>query len=160
MDRVPYRRIKPPRDSGASQRFAKPRFENEKISFGETIVVQFIISGILMVAVLLICLVDIGPLTSLRGGLRQVLAGATTVGEFTAEVRHFGQEWLNFESEPIAERLGLPVFYIPELSFIDPQDNSPAIYEESFNLQCPPTAYYEHSNPQIPGPLVSPGLWD
>jgi len=97
---------------------------------------------------------------SLRGGLRQVLAGATTVEAFTAEVRHFSREWLNTEPEPVTELLDLPVFYIPEPSFIDTQYNLPEAYEQYYHLQPAPTAYDEHSNPQIPGPLTSPGLWD
>ena len=160
MDRAPYRRVTPPRSGGASQHFVKPQFGNEKISFRETMIVQLIISGVLMAAVLLICLVDIGPLASLRGGLRQVLAGAITVEAFTTEVRHFGREWLNLEPEPAAELLDLPIFSIPEFSPIDSQDSSPAVYEEFFDLQPAPTAYEQYPNPQIPGPLVIPGLWD
>ena len=166
MDRVPYRRVTPPRNGAASQHFGKPRLEHkpdhddEKISFGENMIVQFIISGILMAAVLLICLVDIGPMMSLRSGLRQVFAGATTVEAFSAEVRHFGREWLNLEPEPATELLDLPIFSIPEFSPIDSQDNPPAVYEEFFNPQPAPTAYEQYPNPQIPGLLVSPGLWD
>jgi len=139
--------------------YAKPKLGSEKITLGETMVVQLVLSGILIMAVFLICLVDIGPLTSLRGGLRQVLAGATTVEAFTAEVRHFSQEWRSPETEPI-NTLDLPVFFIPELSLIYPYDNPFAEYEEFFDLQLPSSAYNEHSNPQIPGPLMSPGLWD
>jgi len=121
--------------------------------------VQFIISGILMAAVLLICFADIGRLVSLQGGLRQALAGATTVEELTEEVRHFGREWLNIEPEPATELLDLPMFDFPEFTF-EPQGDPSAVYEEYFNPQPQPMAYEQYLNPQIPGPLVSPGLWD
>ena len=163
MDRVPYRRITPPRDSKISSNEGTYRQgldvnklvsnpDNEKITPGETLLVQLIISGVLMLAVLLVCLINIGPLVSLRSGLRQVLTGATTIEEFATEVRHFSQEWLNVEPTPITEEPETPIFYFPELPLVNPQGISP--------VQNPPTAYEETLNPQLPGPLVSPGLWD
>ncbi|MCL2286966.1 MAG: preprotein translocase subunit SecG [Firmicutes bacterium] len=138
MNRVPYRRVTPTRNSDN---------HNNKITVGETMVVQLIICTVLMVAVLMASFTEIGPMTIIRGGLQQVLQGATTAEEFTAEVRHFRREWLGFNADRTTEELDLPLFYIPTQN-------------EAFDLQPPPMAYEEHSNPQTPGPLVSPGLWD
>jgi len=163
MDRVPYRRVTPPRNNDAktndsiyvSRRQTQPHCENDQISRVENMTIQLIISGVLMLVVLVISLVDIGPLASLRTGLRQVLSGATTFNEFTTEVRHFGQERLNFGGGTITQTPEhvptIPAFYFPQ--------HPPTLQEETINIDLLPTAY-DLPNPQIPGPLVVPGLWD
>jgi len=166
MDRVPYRRITPPRNNDFNtfntnenmyvrRHQTQPHRESEPISRMESITIQLIISGVLMLVVLVISLADIGPFASLRNGLRQALSGATTFNEFTTEVRHFSQEWLNFGGGTTTEipehAPTTPVFYFPE--------HTPAMQEETINIDLPPTAY-DFLNPQIPGPLVVPGLWD
>ena len=148
MDRVPYRRVTPPRDRGIDSgrstyiHRAASKPESEPITGADNFKMQLTICALLMLAVFAICLVDIGPFVTLRTGLRQVMAGATTFGELAADVRGFGQQQ-NAYYPPIYE---LPV---PMLPF------PPIVYEEIL----PPTAY-EMLNPQTPGPLVVPGLWD
>ena len=145
LDRVPYRRVTPPRGS-AIPRDIPVKPQEKTTSTIETVIIQFMISGALMVLVLLISLLNISPFAPLRDGLRQILAGAATVEEFTQEMRHFGYEWLNIGAELPAETLDLPVFESPQTF-------------ETYEIPKP-TAYDEHLNPQIPGPLRSPGLWD
>jgi len=93
--------------------------------------------------VLVICLVDIAPLVSLRDRLGHVLNGATTIEEFAADLRQFSEDWLGFEAEP------------PEAPLAEP--DFPSIQEP---LHIPLTAYEEPINPHVPGPSMSPGLWD
>lgn len=139
MNRVPYRRVTPPRSGGTSRiDFDKP--QEHKTSIYETVIVQAIISGLLLAVVLVICLVDIGPLVSLRGRLGQALDGATTVEEFAADIRQLRETWL-YTTQP----------QTPEEPPPPPMLYSPTI---------PLTVYDEPINPQIPGPSMGPGLWD
>jgi len=149
MDRVPYRRVTPPRNGAVANvrtiAHGSNRETSDVITTGETIVVQFIISGVLMLAVLLICLVDVAPMVTLRGGLRQVLAGATTVDEIITDMRQLG---LFLQEPPAEEQQPLPLqhIYTPQLQ---PPPTTPlTAYEE------------EASNPQSPGSSATPGLWE
>ena len=151
MNRVPYRRVTPPRDGNAIE-FNKRQDRPAKASFGETIIVQAIISGLLLAVVLVICLVDIAPLVSLRGRFGQVLDGATTIEEFSADIRQFRDNWLGApEIEQIeqTEQIEQPQ---PE----EPPAPPPMLYSPTIPL----TVQEEPINPQIPGPSMGPGLWD
>jgi len=168
MNRVPYRRVTPPREGVGYVRTAenihKPIVSRQpdtpdSISAAQNFVLQLIISGVLMLAVLIICLTDITPLVELRSGLRNVLAGATTPRELVADVRDLGNEWLGF-SEP--EDYEVPTFYMPDSPFV-PRDYPLTVFEETYQTyqeqETPPTADYL-PNPHVPGLLVTPGLWD
>jgi len=120
---------------------------------GETIIVQGIVSGLLLAIVLVICLIDIGPLVSIKGGLYRALEGATTVEEFSATMQRFGQNWLNTEPGTIIQE---EIPQVPQLE--TPPLDTQAITQDEQNI--PLTAYESLPNPHIPGPLVSPGLWD
>ena len=152
MDRVPYRRIMPSRRDGTRNNYAQ--HDQNEITPGETVIMQCIISGILMVAVLIICLVEIAPATSLREGLRQALSGANTVEELLADVRNFGEEWLDWTAQPAPVLTEFPTsYYYENPPVLLPPATSPEYY-------YPLTAAPESSNPQSPGPSVVPGLWD
>ena len=169
MDRVHYRRVMPSRyandESSHSRRHTERSMsrtsgeEQSEITAGETIILQCIISGILMVAVLLVCLVDIGPTHIMKDGLRQALAGASTVNELVTDVRTFGEEWFDWgisepqtsEQAPLEQADPYGVHSPPSITL--PPATSPEYY-------FPMTVNPEESNPQNPGPSVVPGLWD
>ena len=155
MDRVPYRRITPPRD-GVPHKHS--RRQSETITVGETILGQSIISGLLLVVVLLICLIDIAPMVSLRQGLRQVLAGATTLEELTAEAQQFRLDWQNRNYAHPAEEL--PEVPFPALPLGIQNPPVEAAENPSPPLYTLPLTAEEPLNPQIPGPSAVPGLWD
>lgn len=196
MDRAPYRRVTPPRRNRETYSHRTSRYtphsppDDRAVTRGETLLAQTIISGILMLVVLMICVVDIAPLVSMRAGLRQVLAGATNVEEVVADVRRFNQDWLAGDTEEYQPALSIPVnppildrpppnsnspLSNPQFS---PDSNSPLLNpqpspesnlplhiqsEPTFHIyqeDHPLTAEEAPSNPQIPGPSTVPGLWD
>jgi murein DD-endopeptidase MepM/ murein hydrolase activator NlpD len=76
---------------------------NEEPTAAENVIMQCIVCGILIVAVLLISMMDSAPTAALRYGLRQVLSGAETVSELITEVRYHGGEFIGWgptETEP------------------------------------------------------------
>lgn len=114
MNRAPYRIVTPPRNNAPNIR---PRqatsAETIVISKGETLIVQAIISGVLLLAVLLVSMIDIAPLSTVRNGLGNAFAGATTWEELVTDVREFGAHWLNIDAANegtinIQEPLALP----------------------------------------------------
>jgi len=128
------------------------------------VIVQCIISGIILVVVLMISLVDIEPASALRDGLRETLAGASNVEELMTDIRAFGEEWLNwapsetpeypaeqYQFTPTQYDTGYEIYQPPGILL--PPATSPEYY-------FPLTAEPESSNPQNPGPSVVPGLWD
>jgi len=147
LNRVPYRRVTPPRNGTASQ-IEFNRRKDRPASIGETIIVQAIISGLLMAVVLIICIVNIAPLVSLRGRLGQALDGATTVDEFANDIRQFRDNWLVTPHIEPTDQIEPPE---PEEPPAPPLIYSPTI---------PLTVQEESINPQIPGPSMGPGLWD
>jgi len=128
--------------------------QSETVTSGETIIMQCIISGIILVAVLLIGLLDTAPTATLRGGIREALTGATTVNELTTDIRIFGEEWLGWESSAPH----IPIIPLPEA--VTPDIPAISITIEETVDPPPLTAYDEVLNPQIPGPSATPGLWD
>ena len=154
MDRVHYRRVKPSSGTGGVRNYHTQ--QNEYITPGDTLIMQCIVSGILLVVVLLIGLVDAAPTAALRDGLREVMVGANTIDELTTDIRHFGETWLGWETQTPSPVADIPIIPLPE----------PTIVESPFFNEHPPgslplTANDELlSNPQIPGPSAVPGLWD
>jgi len=145
VNRVPYRRVTPPRNGSLAEHDCSHK--NEKITTRETILVQAIISGLLLTVVLLICLVDIAPMVTLQDGLRQVLSGPTTMQELSSEIEQFRTGQLTHIIEPAEEMP--PPSTIPVLPVGWSETSLP--YR---------TATEEPINPQSPGPSVVPGLWD
>jgi hypothetical protein len=76
MERVPYRRY----------RGQEIRHEREKSALGETLLLQGIISGIILIAVLLISIITFVPLAPLQNALYEALAGPITVAELAGEL--------------------------------------------------------------------------
>ena len=103
MDRVPYRRVATSRDTTERYYEKNQPAEGKSINFGETLIMQAVVSGILLIFVLAVSILDIAPAISLRGVLRQTLTGATTVGEFAQEVRDAGNHWLGWDFGQIQE---------------------------------------------------------
>lgn len=178
MDRVPYRRVKPSRLSevaGVNPGFrhagdrrnirdfsARRDFnENEEPTTQENVILQCIISGILVVIVLLVSLVNIAPAVAVRDGLRNALSGPTTVQELFYDARAFAEDVLgpSPETEPeafpdypfygLSEPISPYILTPPDLSAI------PVLEHENTLTEA-----VEVLNPQIPGPSVTPGLWD
>ena len=167
MDRAPYRRVTPPRQRGADyQREYNGSIKDESISHGETLIMQCIICGIIMVLVLIARMTDIAPAASIRGGINQVLSGAETLDELITDVRQFGSDWLGWEWQP-AETVTTPdEFYIPQIDFTDelPSYNlehtalPSTDYTGTYTEYLPPAADDQVSNPTVPEPTVTPGL--
>jgi len=144
MERVHYRRVSPSRNiSGGYSPTARNYHEQEtEITPGETIIMQCIVSGVIMVCVLLISLVDIAPTLTLRDGLRQALAGATTVDELVTEIQSL--EWLEFGTteSPATE----PVFHENEIQE-SVQPNLKLPYDTGTLLPMPPATSPEYYFP-------------
>ena len=145
MNRVPYRRITGGGYSRNGTTYRSHQKQPEAITPAETIILQSIISGIILVAVLLVGLVDSAPTMTLREGIRQTLVGANTINELTTDVRNFGETFLGWESTTTVE---FPIILLPEMPF------------PTMQIEQPLTANEEPLNPQIPGPSATPGLWD
>ena len=115
MERVPYRRVSPSRHE--RETYGRARYERQEpdgvVTPGETVIMQCIVCGILIVAVLIITMVDIAQ--PLRDGLRQALHGAHTVDELITGVRNIGDE---------LGELGVPTFTpVSSPSFISSRTN-------------------------------------
>lgn len=150
MNRVPYRRVTPPRNDT----FETPEEKNEGVSAGETVMAQLVISGVLVILVFFIGIMNVGPLVSFRNGLRQALAGATTVGELAEEIRHFGYEWQNAGTDQGNDTLDLPLFDLPNV-LLEPIESI-----ESMITANETTNETADETPSEPTDLESPGLWD
>ena len=115
MDRVPYRRVTPPRNSTAT-RTTGTSYNSQKIKPAETenpntLLPKIIISGLLLLAVLVICTADF--LEPLRGGLQDILSGAVTVQDLSERVLSFGRDQLGYaptlyEPTPTTTPLAVP----------------------------------------------------
>jgi len=175
MDRVPYRRVTPPR-TGASKVIESPRSEHvnqeESISHGETLIIQCIICAVIFVFVLIITMTNIGPAATMRGGLEQVLTGAETLDELVTDARQLGSQWFGWEPVEdlyVPEEFYSPTWEYPVIETEEPNDPTDLYdtYEYTYTEQqeypqtnYPPAADYESSNPTVPEPTVTPGLWD
>jgi len=167
MNRTPYRRVTPSRRGGGDTRHEYEDEKSETISRGETLIMQCIISGVLMVLVLIASMADIAPAHTVRNGISQVLSGAETLDELIADIRQFGADWLDLGIAPI-ETAAPEEFYIPSTGFPDmppplnpEQTNLPyTYYENPYTDHLPPAAEDQASNLTVPEPPVTPGLWD
>ena len=170
MDRVPYRRVSPPRNGTAASREYDHHENENAISPGETLIMQCIICGIIMVFVLIAGLTDIAPAVAIRGGISQVLTGAETLDELMTDVRRFGAEWFGWE--PVEDDAAPGQYYAPAEYFDPPATNFesailPTDYEYITDREYideyineTPAADQQVSNPAVPEPPVTPGLWD
>lgn len=172
MNRVPYRRVMPSRlNSGSGRgtmRRGTSRNENDEPTTGETMILQCIVSGILVVFVLLVSLINIPPANALRDGLRQTLSGAETPRELLYEARHFGEEFLwgpSPETEPESfpeyhPALDIYFDYPYEVFPFDSQPFTEIIPLPPLEPQQYPATADEVPNPQFPVPSGVPELWD
>ena len=151
MERTPYRRITPSRHSGGTHEREHDTGRGETVSNGETLIMQCIICGIIMVFVLIASMTDIAPAATLRSGITQVLSGAETLDELITDIRQFGSDWLDLDIAP-------PTTVIPD-EFNIPAINFP-YYENTITDHLPPAADNQVSNLTVPEPPVTPGLWD
>ena len=164
MNRTPYRRITPRGHRGGGEYpHEHDTNRDDTVSSGETLIMQCIISGIIMVFVLIASMTDIAPAATLRRGITQVLSGAETLDELIADVRQFGTDWLDFEFRPPVTTTP-DEFYIPTTGFPDEpfsleQTARPYTYYENTN-HLSPAADDQVSNHTVPEPPVTPGLWD
>ena len=133
MDRVPYRRV----TNRSKVNYEPQQKETTGITAGETVIVQCIICGILLVVVLLVSLLEFSA--PFRGGINEILTGATTVQELLDDVISFTETIAITESVPeINSEIVPEIFYYTPLTADD----------------------YEPLNPQIPGPSAVLELWD
>ena len=171
MDRVPYRRKTPPRHKSAPMGEYSGYNENderdETISYGENLILQCIISAVILVVVLVAGMTDIAPSAAIRDGISQVLSGPETFHELVVDVRSFGAEWLGWEDaatvEPLTD-IAAPAYDYYELDSTPGFDDYPDTDLSSDIDEY--SNYYENypadeaSNPAVPEPSVTPGLWD
>jgi hypothetical protein len=130
-----------------------PPRESETAARGETIILQSIISGVLLIFILMISMLNAAPTAVLRDGLREILSGANTPQELMTDVRSFGGEFFGWGP-------ALPKETPQEIQQIPAQTQAPAQPQEAFELPVTPTLTTEEtSNPQIPGSSAAPELW-
>ena len=109
MPRVPYRRISPRHDTP----------HHEPGAPGETLILQSVLSGVILVVVMVITLVSVPQTAALRDGFGLALSGPTTLGEVVYATRQqaatlTGWEWLA-PPTPAGEDAPIPpgAFYYP-----------------------------------------------
>ena len=110
MERAHYRRVTPPRFSRQKTKSTPPPQEREQYDdfpetshFGETFIIQSIISGIILIFVLGIGFLNTPITLALRNGLDHALAGHVTVEELVDRARYFGENWLGRTPTPPAQ---------------------------------------------------------
>ena len=104
MTRVPYRRYREPgqretsRAAGyrESQYHADHEDENDG-ALGQTLILQGIISGIILVAVMLVSIITLPILEPAQHTLAQTLSGPTTPAELIDDARQFGVDTLGWQ---------------------------------------------------------------
>lgn len=146
MQRVPYRRVRPSR----LRDNAPDTPESASPTRLESVILQCAVSGILLIFVLLLGLSNIDSAANLRNSLRGALSGAETPGELWADIRNFGGELLGTPETP-------QDYYLEEVFFHAPIFSDPLPPPDPLTLTVD---YVSPSNPQIPGPSATPGLWD
>ena len=165
MNRAPYRRVTAPRGHSGEYTREHDAGEDGSVSYGETLIMQCIICGIIMVFVLIASMADVAPAAAVRGGISQVLTGATTLDELITDVRQFGADWLDWELGP-PQTAEPEEFYIPTTTFPEEPptfnfEQTALPYPEYTNSDhLPPAADDQESNLTVPEPPVTPGLWD
>jgi len=90
MERVPYRRY---RDFAEE---AEPDNENEGL-LGETLILQGIISGIILVVITVVSMISLSILEPAQATLAETLSGPTTPAELISEARQFGVDTLGWQ---------------------------------------------------------------
>jgi len=87
MERVPYRRYR-----------GQPRqYEEESGALGETLILQGIVSGLILVAVMIISILSFTRLDPIQTAVREALSGPVTVGEIADDARRFGVDSLGLQ---------------------------------------------------------------
>ncbi|MCL2362654.1 MAG: hypothetical protein FWC73_12685 [Defluviitaleaceae bacterium] len=176
MDRVPYRRVTPPRHERPHSPIQNHDDEPDNeaaISRGEALIMQCILSAIIFAVVLVASFVDIAPAVTVRNGIQQVLTGAETLDELVLDIRQFGAEWFGWDAPetPYAHDYSAPGYEFFEDLFRDqeqtavpyeePQDAEPLTYDMYYEyLDSEEQSADELSNPTVPEPPTTPGLWD
>jgi len=89
MERVHYRRYKPT--------YEKHHNEEEPGTLGETLILQGIISGVLLVIVMVVSMLTITPAVPVQDALQQALAGPVTPAELASEAGRFGVDTLGLQ---------------------------------------------------------------
>jgi len=90
MERVPYRRYR------EAELELEPIDENEGL-LGQTLILQGIISGIILVVVTLVSIVSLTFLEPVQTTLAETLSGPTTPAELINEARQFGVDTLGWQ---------------------------------------------------------------
>ena len=92
MERVPYRRY---RDS--THRTPAQDSDENAGTLGETLILQGIISGIIVVAVMLVSIIPFPFMEPVQNILEQTLSGPATPGALLDEARQFGIDALGWQ---------------------------------------------------------------
>ena len=90
MERVHYRRYKP------SSFTAEGNYGNEEEPgvLGETLILQGIVSGVILVIVMVVSMLTVAPLNPVQEALQQALSGPVTPAELASETSRFGVDTL------------------------------------------------------------------
>ena len=137
------------------------KIETEKtLTSGENIIIQCIASGVIIILVLLISLVDIPPALTIQRGIRFALTGANTPSELINNIQEFRENWLNWEGIQFTPVPGYPALEPPLYPYPIYPNAQPNINNSDNIEYYSMTAEGEESNPQIPEPSVVLELWD
>jgi hypothetical protein len=99
MERVPYRRYRESKEPSYEKygaRYTRHDNHEEAGVLGETLILQGIISGAVLVVIMLISMITFAPLTPAQQALRQALSGSETVHELVEDTKQFGIETLGW----------------------------------------------------------------
>ncbi|MCL2365202.1 MAG: hypothetical protein FWC71_11120 [Defluviitaleaceae bacterium] len=94
MERAPYRRYRDTAHEMYDE--AEPSDPNEGL-LGETLILQGIISGIILVVVTLVSIVSLSVLEPVQVALAETLSGPTTPAALINEARQFGTDTLGWQ---------------------------------------------------------------
>jgi len=94
MERVPYRRYRETEYDLTNE--AEPMEENEGL-LGQTLILQGIISGIILLVVTLVSIISVSVLEPAQATLAETLSGPTTPAALINEARQFGVDTLGWQ---------------------------------------------------------------
>ena len=122
QNRVPYRRVTPAKNRPTMYE-APPSVEpGLALTFRDNLIIQLAISGVLMMALVVIALANTTHTTRIREELQTALAGATTPGELMEDIRAF------MAPQPLGEEPPIPEVFEAVEPVELPQNRMPAVF--------------------------------
>jgi hypothetical protein len=97
LNRVPYRRWRQTGQESDHAAVQPADHEQAESTIGETLILQGIISGVILVLVMLVSILTLEIIEPAQTALTQTLQGATTPRELLTEARQFGVDTLDWQ---------------------------------------------------------------